>query len=66
MMGTKERLFTPIAALPLDALVPADHFYRHLDRVLDLSFVRDLVRDCYAADKGVPPSIRSSSSSWRS
>jgi transposase len=49
MMGTRARLFTPIAALSLDELVPADHFYRKLDRVLDLSFVRELVRDCYAA-----------------
>src|SRR5262245_4078145 len=54
MMGTKGRLFTPIAALSLDELVPADHFYRYVERVLDLSFVRDLVRDCYAADKGRP------------
>jgi transposase len=33
----------------------ADHFYRHLERVLDLSFVRDLVQDCYAA--GGRPSV---------
>ena len=54
MLGTKARLFTPIAALTLDELVPADHFYRHLDRVLDLAFVRDLVQDCYAAGIGRP------------
>src|SRR4029453_757101 len=30
-----------------------DHFYRHLERVLDLSFVRDLVRLTYA-DIGRP------------
>jgi len=39
MMGTKARLFTPIAAHSLDELVPPDHFYRHLDRALDLCFV---------------------------
>jgi transposase len=39
----------------LDSLVPANHFYRHLERTLDLSFVRDLVRDAYAA--GGRPSI---------
>jgi transposase len=39
----------------LDTLVPADHFYRHLERCLDLSFVRDLVRDTYAS--GGRPSI---------
>ncbi|MGO8947414.1 MAG: transposase [Ktedonobacterales bacterium] len=50
MMGTKAWLFTPIHAHSLDELVPADHFYRHLDRVLDLAFVRALVQDCYAGN----------------
>ena len=39
----------------LEALVPADHFYRHLDATLDLTFVRDLTADRYAA--GGRPSI---------
>src|SRR5215469_9946602 len=55
MMGRKARCFTPVPSVSLDALVPRDHFYRHLDRVLDLSFVCDLVRDCYAA--GGRPSV---------
>jgi transposase len=55
MMGRKERQFTPLAFLTLEDLVPPDHFYRHLDRMLDLSFVRDLVAPCYAA--GGRPSI---------
>jgi transposase len=55
MMGTKERTFAPLVAVSLEALVPRDHFYRHLDRTLDLSFVRDLVQDSYAA--GGRPSI---------
>jgi transposase len=54
MMGTKARLLTPVHALSLDQLAPADHFYRHVDRVVDLSFVRDLVRDCYVAGIGRP------------
>lgn len=41
------RLAEPIAA-SLEDLVPSDHFYRHLERTLDLSFVRDLVCDRYA------------------
>ena len=49
MMGTKARCFTPVPAVSLEEFVPADHFYRHLDWALDLSFVRDLVQDCYAA-----------------
>jgi Resolvase, N terminal domain/Helix-turn-helix domain of resolvase len=54
MMGRKERTQAQIAALTLDELVPTDHFYRHLERALDLSFVRDFVQGCYAADKGRP------------
>jgi transposase len=41
--------------ISLDAAVPKDHFYRHLHRLLDLSFVRDLAADCYAS--GGRPSI---------
>ena len=47
MMGTKTRLFTPVPGVSLEDLVPADHFYRHLDRVFNFDFVRDLVKDCY-------------------
>jgi transposase len=54
MMGTQARLFTPIAVGSLHDLVPADHFYRQLDRILDLSFVRELVHATYAADAGRP------------
>jgi transposase len=49
MLGTKERQFAPLGTLSLEDLVPADHFYRQLDRTLDLSFVRALVAPCYAA-----------------
>ncbi len=48
MMGNKERSFQPLLDVTLEDLVPRDHFYRHLDRSLDLLFVRDLVRDCYS------------------
>lgn len=48
MMGVKARIFAPQQSVTLDDLVPQGHFYRHLERSLDLSFVRDLVRDCYA------------------
>jgi transposase len=55
MMGTKERAFGPLPPVTLEGLVPADHFYRHLERTLDLSFVRDVVREAYA-DSGRPSS----------
>ena len=48
MMGRKERAFGPLPPVTLEELVPADHFYRHLERSLDLSFVRALVWDAYA------------------
>src|SRR3712207_1156055 len=55
MMGTKVRLFGPLEHVSLEDLVPTDHFYRHLERTLDLTFVRDLVQPYYAA--GGRPSV---------
>ena len=50
MMGLKEREFRPLPDnLSLEELVPKDNFYRRLEGRIDLSFVRDLVEDCYAA-----------------
>src|SRR5690349_679356 len=49
MMGTKARIFQPLLNVSLEDLVPPNHFYRRLERSLDLSFVRDLVRDRYSA-----------------
>lgn len=54
MMGRKERAFGSLPGLTLENLVPPDHFYRHLERSLDLSFVRDLVREAYAETTGRP------------
>ncbi len=48
MMGTKIRHFSPLPNLSLEELVPKDNFYRRLEERLDLSFVRELVRECYA------------------
>ena len=46
------RLDEPIA-VSLEALVPADNFYRHLEATLDLGFVRDWTRELYA-ERGRP------------
>ena len=35
MMGLKARDFAPLVAVSLEELVPQDHFYRHLHKVLD-------------------------------
>src|SRR6266705_1104008 len=53
MMGMKERHFAPLINVSLEDVVPADHFYRHLERTLDLSFVREFVQETYAG-KGRP------------
>src|SRR5438132_2626117 len=55
MMGSKERHFAPLINVSLEELVPADHFYRHLERALDLTFVREFVHETYAG--GGRPSI---------
>src|SRR3954463_12963605 len=55
MMGIKTRVFRPLANVSLEDLAPTDHFYRSLERTLDLALARDLVRDRYAA--GGRPSI---------
>jgi transposase len=55
MMGSKDRVFAPLVDVSMEKLVPIDHFYRHLHKSLDLSFVRDLVAPFYAA--GGRPSI---------
>src|ERR1700686_1313792 len=55
MMGTKQRHFAPLLNVSVEELVPQDHFYRHLERTLDLSFVREFVQDTYAC--GGRPSI---------
>src|SRR6266487_4021413 len=55
MIGRKERSFAPLINVSLEELVPANHFYRHLESTLDLSFVRELVQQTYAG--GGRPSI---------
>jgi transposase len=49
MMGTKIRDFAPLPNLSLEELVPKDNFYRRLEERVDLSFLRELVSDCYAS-----------------
>src|SRR3989442_10253279 len=55
MMGKKTRCFAPLVNVSLEELVPTDHFYRHLERTFDLSFVREFVEETYAG--GGRPSI---------
>jgi transposase len=52
MMGIKKRSFAPLENISLEDLVPKDNFYRRLEEKLDLSFVRGLVAERYAASSG--------------
>src|SRR5215211_2600744 len=49
MMGIKDRSFSALPHdISLEELVPKENFYRRLQSMLDLSFVRELVRPLYA------------------
>lgn len=41
-------------AVPLSSLVPDDHPFKRVDRVLDLSWLHEAVRECYCQDNGRP------------
>jgi transposase len=53
MLRAKTRAFAPLCNLTVEDLVPADHFYRHLEATLDLAFVRPWVQGLYA-ERGRP------------
>jgi len=49
MLGYKIRAFKTHQAVSLEELVPKNNFYRHLERTIDLSFVREMVKERYSA-----------------
>jgi len=55
MIGKQDRSQRTLFILgSLDQLVPDDHILERVDRVLDLSWLRDEVRDCYEEADGRP------------
>jgi transposase len=55
MQTKRNKLGFGMTLLPsLESLIPEDHYLRRLDRVLDLSFVHEAVRDRYCQDNGRP------------
>ena len=55
MMGSKRREQMDLfVAGSLDRLIPDDHVLVRVDRVLDLSWLRAEVAECYCADNGRP------------
>ena len=41
-------------ACPLSSLVPEDHILKRVDKILELYWVRELVRECYCQDNSHP------------
>lgn len=54
MQGRKDFQPELFSTVNLDALIPANHILRKIDRALDLSFVRELTADLYCKDNGRP------------
>jgi transposase len=54
MLGRNPSAPTLFQMVDLETLVPADHKLRKLDAVLDLSFVAEVVAECYAEGRGRP------------
>jgi len=53
MLGRQERWQEDLfVAGPLRDLIPDDHILKRVDRVLDLAWLRDEVRDCYDEQRG--------------
>ena len=55
MIGSKRREQMDLfVAGSLDQLIPEDHVLYRVHQVLDLSWLREEVADCYCADNGRP------------
>ena len=55
MIGTQKRWQEDLfVAGPLSSLIPEDHILKQVDKVLDLSWLRDEVADLYCSNNGRP------------
>ena len=55
MIGRQDRWQEDLfVACSLRDLVPDDHILKRVDKVLDLSWLRDAVKECYCSDNGRP------------
>jgi transposase len=55
MVGTQDRCQEDLfVAGPLQELVPEDHILKQVDKILDLSWLRDEVKDAYSETMGRP------------
>lgn len=54
MLGKNKSQPALFQVVDIEALVPANHRLRKINAVLDLSFVREAVAECYSASRGRP------------
>lgn len=54
MMTVKKEFQEEINVVTLEELVPEDHLVRKIDKAIDFSFIRDLVKPLYCLDNGRP------------
>ena len=55
MLGTQDRWQEDLfVAGPLSSLIPNDHILKQVDKILDLSWLRDEVKDLYSSFQGRP------------
>ncbi len=55
MIGTQKRWQEDLFITgPLSSLIPEDHILKQVDKVLDLSWLRDYVKDMYCTNNGRP------------
>lgn len=55
MLGNQQRWQEDLfVAGPLSSLIPGDHILKQVDKVLDLSWLRDEVKDLYCTNNGRP------------
>jgi transposase len=55
MIGRQDRWQEDLfVAGPLSSLIPEDHILKQVDKILDLSWLRDEVKDLYCSDNGRP------------
>ena len=55
MIGRKNRKQrTLFIAGDIEQFIPEDHILKRVDRILDLTWLREEVRECYCEDNGRP------------
>lgn len=54
MINNRPAIQSSLEFVCIDELVPDDHLLRKIEKVIDFSFIHDLVKDLYCADNGRP------------